>query len=143
MFVGNIAFSTTEDDIRKTFSEKGNIVGIRLPTDPESGRPKGFGYVQFSSVDEARAALNDLQGTVVSGRPLRLDFTTPRSNDSQRGGHGGGRGGRAGRGGRGGGRGGAAGRGGRGPGTGANATKANTTKRSGFGEFSGKKVTFD
>lgn len=106
-------------------------MGIRLPTDPESGRPKGYGYIQFSSVDEARQALNDLQGAELAGRPLRLDFGTPRANqgDSGRGGRAG-AGGRGGRGGARGGRGGA--RGGRSAATGANATK-----------FAGKKTTFD
>ncbi|GAD99250.1 nucleolin protein Nsr1, partial [Paecilomyces variotii No. 5] len=60
LFIGNLPFSASEDAINETFAEKGSILGIRLPTDPESGRPKGFGYIQFSSVDEARAALNDL-----------------------------------------------------------------------------------
>lgn len=139
LFIGNIAFSANEDAIREKFQDKGTIVAIRLPTDPESGRPKGYGYIQFSSVDEARQALSDLQGTELAGRPLRLDFGTPRANqgDSGRGGRGGGRGGRgAARGGRGaarGGRGGRGGaRGGRSAATGANAT-----------QFAGKKTTFD
>lgn len=147
LFVGNIAFSANEDSLHEAFSEHGDIQGIRLPTDPESGRPKGFGYVQFSSVDEARGALNALQGSEVGGRPIRVDFSTPRQNngDSPRGGGRGGRGGdrggrgggfRGGRGARGGDRGGRGGRGDRGGGRGV------STNRGGFGDFAGKKITF-
>lgn len=143
LFIGNISFSVNEDNVREHFSEQGSILGIRLPTDQESGRPKGFGYIQFSSNEEAKEALNALQGTELGGRPLRLDFSTPRpagdGNRGGRGGRGGGRGGNfGGRGGRGdrGGRGGFGGRGGRG------GTGANSTNRGGFGDFSGRKTTF-
>ena len=113
-------------------------MGIRLPTDPESGRPKGFGYVQFSSVEEARAAFNELNGAEIDGRPVRLDFSTPRANNGGGGGGGRGRGGFGGRGGggpRGGGRGGRGGFGGRGGGP---PNKA----RGGIPEYKGTKVTF-
>jgi nucleolin len=146
LFVGNIAFSATEDIIHERFNEYGAIAGIRLPTDPDSGRPKGFGYVQFSSVDEARQALSYLQGAELEGRPMRLDFTTPRANqgDSGRGGRGtfGSRGGHGGRGGgRGGSRGGRGGRGGQGGFS--SGRGASNSARGRFGDFSGKKTTFD
>ncbi|KAH3002989.1 hypothetical protein KXV73_001279, partial [Aspergillus fumigatus] len=137
LFVGNIPFSANEDSVSELFGQSGTIVGIRLPTDPESGRPKGFGYVQFSSVDEARQAFNDLNGAELNGRPVRLDFSTPRpsNGDAPRGGRGG-FGGRGGRGGpRGGGRGGRGGFGGRGGG-------APNKARGGIPEFKGTKVTF-
>lgn len=126
------------------FGKHGNVIGVRLPTNPEDGRPKGFGYVQFSSVDEASGALTNMEGAFIGGRPLRLDFSTPRSNtgDSPRGGRGGRGGGRGfDRGGRGGGRGrggfgGDRGGGGRGGGRGG------STNRGGFGDFKGKKMTF-
>lgn len=133
LFVGNMPWSASEDALRDMFSEKGNIMGIRLPTDPESGRPKGFGYVQFSSVDEARQAQGDLNGQELDGRPLRLDFSTPRPSNggSPRGGGRGGRGGGGGRGGRG-------GRGGFGGGRGGGMNKA----KGSIPEFKGSKITF-
>ena len=134
LFVGNISFGADEKMVHDLFAEHGTITGVRLPTDQESGRPKGFGYVQFSSVDEARAAFNAVQGGELAGRPVRLDYSSPRQNagGSPGGGRGGRGGGRGGRGGRGGGdRGG--GRGGRGGGS---------FNRGGFGDFSGKKTTF-
>ncbi|KAJ5162278.1 hypothetical protein N7492_007670 [Penicillium capsulatum] len=141
LFVGNLPFSATEDALRDVFSESGDIMGIRLPTDPESGRPKGFGYVQFSSVDEARAAHANLAGQELEGRAMRLDFSTPRPSNGERGGGFGGRGGgRGGRGGRGGGRGDFGGRGGRG-GFGGRGGGLNKAKGS-IPEFKGTKVTF-
>ena len=129
LFVGNIPFSANEDTLRDLFGESGNIMGIRLPTDPESGRPKGFGYVQYSSVDEAREAFSNLNGAELNGRPVRLDYSTPRA------GPGGGRGGPPRGGGRGGGRGGRGGFGGRGGG-------APNKARGGIPEYKGTKVTF-
>lgn len=127
LFVGNLPFSANEDAIHEMFGPCGNVMGIRLPTDPESGRPKGFGYVQFSSVDEARQAFNDLNGADLNGRPIRLDYSSPRPNNGGggRGGRGGARGG--GRGGRGGGRGG---------------SDVASKNRGGIAEFQGKKMTF-
>lgn len=95
----------------------------------ESGRPKGFAYVTFASVEDAKSAFNALNGSELDGRPVRLDFAKPRENSGGGGGRGG-RGGFGGRGGRGGGRG---GRGGGRGGSGANR---------GGGGFQGKKITF-
>lgn len=97
--------------------------------------------MQFSSVDEARAAFSELQGADVEGRPVRLDYSTPRANNGGGGGFGG-RGGRGGgRGGpRGGGRGGRGGFGGRGGGGGFGGPP--NKARGGIPEFQGKKMTF-
>lgn len=121
----------------------------------QTGAPKGFGYVEFSTVEEAKEALKNMNGASVAGRNIRCDFSTPRQNtgDSPRGGRGG-RGGRgffSDRGGGGGGRGGfrggrggfgdrgdRGGRGGRGRGGGRGAS----TNRGGFGDFKGEKKTF-
>lgn len=138
LWVGNISFDADESMLTEAFAESGNIKGIRLPTDRETGAPKGFGYVEFYSVDDAKAAYEAMQGADVAGRPVRLDYASERSND---GGAGGGRGGFGGRGrgrgdfgGRGGGRGGARG--------GARGGRGGSFNRGGFGDFSGKKVTF-
>ena len=153
LFVGNISFDAGQDAISTLFEGYGTILGVRLPTDRETGEPKGFGYVTFSSVDEAQAALEGGQGAYLEGRPLRLDYSKPRDPNGDAGGRGGfgGRGGGRGRGGfndRGRGRGGFGdrGRGGRGGGRGgfgARGGKPNTTNRGGFGDFKGSKVSFD
>lgn len=143
LFVANIAFEATEDIIAEEFGKYGSITSIRLPTNMDDGNPKGFGYVQFSSIDEASEAMNNMAGASICGRPIRLDYSTPRPNnnsDSPRGGRGGrGRGGFD-RGGRGGGR----GRGGfdRGDRGGRGGGRGSSTNRGGFGDFKGKKVTF-
>lgn len=151
LWVGNISFNVDQDQLSTAFQDYGTILGVRLPTDRETGAPKGFGYVNYSSVDEAKAAMDAMQGADLEGRSLRLDFSQPRSNNGDspaRGGRGGGRGGfgdrgRGGFGGRGGGRGGFGDRGGRGGGRGgARGGRGGTTNRGGFGDFSGKKTTF-
>ncbi|KAH0252311.1 RNA-binding domain-containing protein, partial [Aureobasidium melanogenum] len=99
LFVGNVSFNTTTDSLTGYFSEYGSINSIRLPTDRETGAPKGFGYVEFGSVEEAKAALEGLNGADVDGRNIRLDFAAPRDNNGGGGGFGGRGGGRGGRGG--------------------------------------------
>jgi len=74
------------------FGEYGNIVSIRIPTEKESGRKKGFGYVEFDAVDAATKAL-ELSGTEVDGRNIRLDYAPERNNQGGKGGNRGGRGG--------------------------------------------------
>lgn len=155
LFVGNISFDATEDILGEEFGNWGTVTSVRLPTDMQTGAPKGFGYVEFSTVEEAKEALKNMNGASVAGRNIRCDFSTPRQNtgDSPRGGRGG-RGGRgffSDRGGGGGGRGGfrggrggfgdrgdRGGRGGRGRGGGRGAS----TNRGGFGDFKGEKKTF-
>lgn len=102
LFVGNLAFEASEDDIWALFGEHGEVSSVRLPKDPESGRAKGYGYVEFAAQDAAEKALAALTGHELSGRPLRLDYSAPRDQNGG-GGRGGGRGGFGG--GRGGGRG--------------------------------------
>jgi len=146
LFVGNLSFDAGQETVSEAFGEYGTVISVRLPTDRETGQMKGFGYVTFSTVDEAKSALEAMQGANIGGRNCRLDFSQPRpQNGDARGGRGGARGGFGGgrgrggfgdRGGRGGGRGrggfGAGGRGGRG----------GSTNRGGFGDFQGKKTTF-
>ena len=155
LFVGNLSFDAGQETVSEAFSEWGTILGVRLPTDRETGEPKGYGYVTFASVDEAKAALENMQNVDIAGRVCRLDFSLPRPQSGESRGRGGGFGGRgSGRGGFGGrghgGRGGfsdrGGGRGGRGRGgfadRGGRGGRGGTTNRGGFGDFAGTKVTF-
>ena len=101
LFVGNLSWDATEDAVWETFSEYGEIKSVRLPTDRESGRPKGFGYVEFTDIEAAKKAFGGLAGAEIAGRSIRLDYSQPRDDSGSRGGfsRGGGRGGRGGRGG--------------------------------------------
>ncbi|KAF4574485.1 hypothetical protein EYR36_005821 [Pleurotus pulmonarius] len=119
LFVGNLSFGVSEDSLWEFFGEYGSVKNVRLPTDRESGRPKGFGYVEFDDVESATKAYEGANGQEIEGRSIRLDYSQPRDNSGGfGGGRGGGRGGfggdRGGRGGRGGGRGGRGGFGDRG-----------------------------
>ena len=105
IYVGNLPFSATEDDIRDMFGEYGEVTSVSLITDRETGRPRGFGFVEMTDGgDEAIEAFN---GTDMGGRSLVVNEARPRSGG---GGGGGGRGGYGGGGG--GGRGGYSGGGG-------------------------------
>lgn len=153
LFVGNISFNADENTITEHFAEHGTIQAVRLPTDRETGAPKGYGYVEFSSIEEATAAFEAMNGADIEGRNIRLDYATQRDNSGGggggRGGFGGGRGGgrggfgdRGGRGGRGGGRGGRGGFGDRGGRGGSRGGRGGSTNRGGFGDFQGKKISF-
>ena len=104
VFVGNLPFSATEEDLKQIFADCGDIEGARIATDRETGRARGFGYVDFadeSAVDKAMAQT----GTDLNGRAIRVDFGRGRggAGGERTGGDRGGRGGRGGfRGGRGG-----------------------------------------
>ena len=105
LFVGNLSWSTVEDTIWDAFSEYGEVSSVRLPTDRESGKPKGYGYIEFSAVDSAQKALEAMSGKELDGRPIRLDFSQPRDANGAGRGRGAGFGGGRGRGGFDGGRG--------------------------------------
>ncbi|OUM64964.1 hypothetical protein PIROE2DRAFT_24758, partial [Piromyces sp. E2] len=89
VFIGNLSWNTTEQTLSDMFNEYGNVVSIRIPTEKETGRKKGFGYVEFDEIDAATKAL-ELSGTEVDGRAIRLDYAPERNNQ---GGNGGNRGG--------------------------------------------------
>ncbi|TFK98400.1 hypothetical protein BDV98DRAFT_474913, partial [Pterulicium gracile] len=113
LFVGNLSFNADEEMLGEAFEAFGTVQSVRMPTDRDSGRTKGFGFVEFSSVEEAENAFEKMNGEQIDGREIRLDYSQPRPPREEggfrggRGGFGGGRGGgRGGFGGRGGGRGG-------------------------------------
>ncbi len=102
LYVGNLSFNTSEDQLRALFEQHGAVTSATLVTDRDTGRPRGFGFVEMSDDAQARAAIAALNGQNVDGRDLTVNEARPREN---RGGGGGG-GFRGGRGGGGGGRGG-------------------------------------
>ncbi len=72
LYVGNLPFSATEESVRALFSKHGTVEKVSLITDRESGRPRGFGFVEMSSADADRA-IQALNGTDFGGRPLRVN----------------------------------------------------------------------
>src|SRR3989442_15306195 len=114
VFVGNLDFRTSKDEVQSLFSQIGAIKDVFFPTDRESGRPRGFAFVEFESEEDAQKAIEKFNGYELSGRALRVNA----AEDRPRGGAGGGgRGGSSG-GGDGGGGGGGGGAGGGGGGGG-------------------------
>ena len=104
LYVGNLSFSTTQTELEQTFGEFGTVLSVNMVTDRDTGRPRGFGFVEMGTDAEAQAAIDGLNGQVVGGRNLTVNVAKPREDRGGRGGFGGGGGG--GRGGFGGGRGG-------------------------------------
>lgn len=108
MYVGNLPFSASSDDINSLFSQYGGVTDVFLPIDRDSGRPRGFAFVTMDSSDAMQAAINGLNGQDFGGRNLAINEARPKE-ERPSGGYGGG-GGRGGYGGKGGGRGGYGGR---------------------------------
>jgi RNA recognition motif-containing protein len=100
LYVGNLSFNTTGDTIREEFSALGEVTDVHIVMDRETGRPRGFAFVTMGSPAEAAKAINEMNGKMVDGRPLRVNEAEERA---ARGGGGGGYGGGRGGGGRGGG----------------------------------------
>ena len=117
LYVGNLPFSMTENDLTDLFAQAGNVARVQLINDRVTGRPRGFGFVEMGTADEAQAAIAKFHGQEINGRALTVNEARPMEQREGGGGGGGGgyRGGGGGGGGRGGDRGGRGGdRGGRG-----------------------------
>ena len=117
IYVGNLPFSADENAVRELFAQHGTVESVALPTDRETGRPRGFGFVEMPQAD-AQRAMQALNGFSMGGRPLRVNEAQERPRTGGGGGRPGGGGGRPGGGGYGGGGGGGGGYGGGGGGGG-------------------------
>jgi len=77
LYIGNLSFTATEDDIRKLFSVSGTVVNLHLIKDPVSGLSKGCGYVKMANEKQARAAINDLDGARLIDRQITVRIARP------------------------------------------------------------------
>jgi cold-inducible RNA-binding protein len=91
LFVGNLSFNTTENDLQDAFAAHGTVTETNLMMDRTTGRPRGFGFVTMSSDEEANTAMEALNGQSVDGRALTVNIARPREERSGGGGGGGGR----------------------------------------------------
>jgi RNA recognition motif-containing protein len=89
IYVGNLSFDATEDEIRGLFEAHGEVLKVSLITDRDTGRPRGFGFVEMANANEGRAAIEQLNGQEVGGRALNVNEAKPRP--ARGGGGGGGR----------------------------------------------------
>jgi cold-inducible RNA-binding protein len=88
VFVGNLDFNTTKTEVQTLFSQIGEIKDVFLPTDRESGRPRGFAFVEFASDEDAAKAIEKFNGYELSGRALRVNAAEDRPRGGPRGGGG-------------------------------------------------------
>lgn len=88
IYVGNIAYAVTDEDLRSAFGVYGKVESARVVIDRDTGRSRGFGFVEMPSQDEANKAIENLNGTDLKGRPMTVNASRPREDG--RGGAGGG-----------------------------------------------------
>jgi len=94
IYVGNLSFSSTEAEVRDAFAAFGNVDSVSLINDRDTGRPKGFGFVEMKNDEEAKAAIAGLNGKQLGDRSLKVNEARPKEDRPARGGgFGGGRGG--------------------------------------------------
>lgn len=91
LYVGNLPYNTTEDQIRTLFSQAGEVAEISLITDRETGRPKGFGFVEMATEEGSQEAIKRFNGSSLGDRSLTVNEARPREDRSSGGGSGGGR----------------------------------------------------
>ena len=78
IYVGNLAYSVTEEELRKAFEAFGQVTSVRLVMDRETGRSKGFAFVEMASDSEGQAAIQGLNGKPLSGRDITVNVARPR-----------------------------------------------------------------
>ncbi len=93
LYVGNLAFTTTEQDLQEQFSQYGQICSTSIITDRDTGRSRGFAFIELDSKESAQAAIQALNGRDMDGRALTVNEAKPREDRGGRGGFGGGGGG--------------------------------------------------
>jgi RNA recognition motif-containing protein len=93
IYVGNMNYATTEDELRDLFAQYGEVNRVTIVTDKATGRPRGFAFVEMSSDEQASAAIAGLNNNQFAGRQLRIDAAQERPRNGGGGGRGGDRGG--------------------------------------------------
>ena len=88
IYVGNLSYEVTKEDLTTVFEEYGTVSRVSLPSDRETGRPRGFGFVEMGSEDEESKAIENLDGAEWMGRELRVNKARPRENNRSGGGGG-------------------------------------------------------
>ncbi|NDW18754.1 RNA-binding protein [Dysgonomonas sp. 216] len=79
IYVGNLHYEVKESDLKQLMEEFGTVSSVKLISDKDSGRSKGFGFVEMENSEEANKAISELNGKTIQGRPLSIKEATPRS----------------------------------------------------------------
>ena len=87
IYVGNLSYEVTQDDLSSVFAEYGSVTRVQLPTDRETGRMRGFGFVEMATDAEETAAIEALDGAEWMGRDLKVNKAKPKENRSSFGGN--------------------------------------------------------
>lgn len=80
IYVGNLSFKTTEAELRQLFESFGSVTSVNVIKDRESGRPRGFGFVEMPNAEEAQRAIESINGTSLGGRDLTVNEARPRQD---------------------------------------------------------------
>ena len=88
IYVGNLSYEVTQDDLSEVFADYGSVKRVQLPTDRETGRPRGFGFVELQTEEEEQAAIEALDGAEWMGRDIKVNKARPRDNNRNSGGGG-------------------------------------------------------
>ncbi len=88
LYVGNLSFDTGEEELHELFATQGEVVSAKVITDRETGRPRGFGFVEMAQPEDAQKAIENLDGKDFMGRNLKVNIAQPRENRFGGGGHG-------------------------------------------------------
>jgi RNA recognition motif-containing protein len=89
LYIGNLSFSVRDEDLSDAFASFGNITSVRVVTDRETGRSKGFGFVEYETEDAAQAAIEGMNGKELAGRPVNVSEARPQTDRPRTGGGGG------------------------------------------------------
>ena len=81
IYVGNLSFEVTEEELRQEFEAFGEVTSVNIVTDKYSGRPRGFGFVEMESVSEGQAAITELNGKTLKERTLNVNAARPRTDN--------------------------------------------------------------
>ncbi len=84
LFVGSLSYQATDDDLKAAFDAVGQVVSAKVITDRDTGRSKGFGFVEMSTEEEAQAAVKQLNGKEIAGRPIVVNEARPQENRERR-----------------------------------------------------------
>lgn len=77
LYVGNLSYNMTEDDLRKLFSQAGTVVDVKLITDRDTGRSKGFAFIEMTTQVEAEQAIKLFKGSLIDERPMKINIARP------------------------------------------------------------------